>query len=167
MFAFKSAFSDQYQRNGGNFATFRQASSSMLLARWHKRNRLTRATSKTVTLLLAGILALTGPLPGNTSQKVALPNGEVLHFGSRGGLKPRHSTNIMQKEQGPGSVAWHILAGTPTIIWDSGDKEVVANWMRSNAGQAVINKWMTKGDTHGTVFHNADVVLKNYFGASR
>jgi hypothetical protein len=163
----------------------RQTYSSIRLAAWHTRRRQTAvmlagvrqslpnlalrsapAAGKMTPLFLAWILALTGPLPANASQKVALPNGEVLHFGGRGGLKPKHSTDIMQKEHGPGSVAWHILAGTPTIIWDPGDKEVVASWMRSSAGQAVINKWMTKGDTHGTVFHNADVVLKDYFGVS-
>lgn len=125
-----------------------------------------RPAGKFTPLLLAGILALTGPLPAKAIQRVALPNGEVLHFGGRGGTKPRHSTTIMQKEHGPGSVAWHILAGTPPIIWDPGDKEVVASWMGSKAGKAVINKWMTKGDTQGTVFHNADVVLKDYFGVS-
>ena len=126
-----------------------------------------RHAGKPAPILFAGILlALTGPSPVNAIQRVALPNGEVLHFGGRGGTKPRHSTYIMQKEHGPGSVAWHILAGTPTIIWDPGDKEVVASWVRSNSGQAIINKWMTKGDTQGRVFHNADVILKDYFNAS-
>jgi hypothetical protein len=127
-----------------------------------------RAAGKTAALLLAWILALTGPLPANAGQKVALPNGQVLTFGAQSAHKTKteRSTDIMQKERGPGSVAWHILAGRPAIIWDPGDKEVVASWMRSNAGQAVINKWMTRGDTRGRVFYNADVVLKNYFGVS-
>jgi len=125
------------------------------------------AAAKNAPLVLAWILALTGPLPANArGQKVALANGQILSFGDRGGIKPRHSTSIMQRERGPGSVAWHILAGTPAIIWDPGDKEIVASWTRSNAGQVVINKWMTKGDTHGRVFYNADVVLKDYFGLS-
>jgi hypothetical protein len=146
------------------FATYRRA-------RVHNNapsvtSRLARTGVRIVPLLAAWILALTGPLPANASQKVALPNGEVLSFGSHGGLKPKHSSDIMQKEKGPASVAWHILAGTPPIIWDQGDKEVVANWMRSNSGQAVIKKWMTKGDTRGTVFNNADMILKNYFSSS-
>ena len=129
---------------------------------------MARTAGKTATLLLAWTFALPGPLPVNAGQRVALPNGKVLTFGAQSGRKTKveRSTDIMQREHGPGSVAWHILAGRPTIIWDPGDKEVVVSWMRSNAGQAVINKWMTKGDTHGTVFHNADVILKNYFSIS-
>jgi len=33
------------------------------------------------------LLAFAGPLPVNASQKVALPNGEVLNFGAKSGHK--------------------------------------------------------------------------------
>lgn len=114
-------------------------------------------------LLLAGILVLAGPIPVNAqSQKVALPNGEVLHFNGKGGSIPEHSTDVMNKWGGPVSVAWRILMGRP-IVWDAGDKETVAKWIGSPNGQVTIRAWMTKGDSHGTVFNHADVVLRNYF----
>ena len=121
-----------------------------------------RAAGKAAPLFFVGMLALTWSLPVGAVQKVALPNGEVLHLGDKGGLNPQHSTDIMKKELGPRSILWRVLMGVP-FIWDSGDKEVVFSWMNSRDGQAQIKGWMTKGDTHGTVFHNADVILKNYF----
>jgi hypothetical protein len=123
-----------------------------------------RAGVETVPLLLAGILASAGALPTNASQKVALPNGEVLHFGAQSGhtSKLKYSTSIMKDERGPNSVVWRILMKVP-FIWDPGDKETVVRWIDSRDGQAQIKSWMTRGDTHGTVFHNADAVLRSYF----
>ena len=33
-----------------------------------------------------------------------------------------------------------------SFIWDPGDKEIVAKWVDSQTGKAIIDKWMTKGD---------------------
>jgi hypothetical protein len=52
-----------------------------------------------------------------------------------------------------------------SFIWDPGDKEIVAKWVSSRIGKTTINKWMTKGDSHGNVFPNADMILKNYFAS--
>ena len=115
-------------------------------------------TSK--SLLLAGALALAGFPVNADNQKVALPNGQVLHFNTK--WAPERSSDVMRKWGGPVSVVWRILMGRP-ITWDAGDKETVARWVQSANGQSTINSWMTKGDSHGTVFDHADVVLKNYF----
>jgi hypothetical protein len=147
---------------GLSFAAYRRARSVSNAPSETPQSART-AGKKLCFFLLAWIPALTDPLPANArSQKVALPNGEVLQFNNKGG--PLHSNYVMQKE-GPNGVAWRILIGR-TFVWDPGDKEAVVSWLNSRSGQGLVKKWMTVGDSRGTVFHNADEILKNYFGGS-
>jgi hypothetical protein len=110
--------------------------------------------------LVALILALTGLQPAGADQKVAIPNGKVLHFGGTGST---HSTNIMREGSGPPSVLWYIL-NEKSVAWDPGDKEEVVRWMNSSVGQSMVRRWMERGDSHGTVYPDADTKLRNYFG---
>jgi hypothetical protein len=125
---------------------------------------LTRTLAKTALLGLS-VLAWTLPVHAQT-QRVAMPGGEVLTFNVKGGLRhsDEHSTAIMNKWGGPVSVAWRILMEKErSFIWDPDDKEIVAKWVGSQSGKTIIDKWMTKGDSHGNVFPNADRILRNYF----
>jgi hypothetical protein len=111
---------------------------------------------------MALILALTRLPRADASQKVALPNGEVLHFAVPGGGAIKHSTDIMKEGFGPPSVLWYILDQKP-VVWDSGDKEAVVQWINSSVGQSVVRRWMDHGDSHGTIYPGADTKLRNYF----
>jgi hypothetical protein len=145
-----------------------QARIFSLVARIHQfsrviqRSRLARCVGARASLLTALILALTGLPPAGADQKVAMPNGKVLHFGGTGST---HSNNIMREGSGPPSVLWYILNEKP-VVWDPGDKEEVVRWMNSNTGQSLIRRWMERGDSHGTVYRDADTKLRSYLGVT-
>jgi len=71
------------------------------------------------------LLAFAGPLPVNASQKVALPNGEVLNFGAKSGHKHKQ-------------LDWPIN-GRPVTEKDLADKRICWNdgrtWIYGAGGQ--------------------------------
>ena len=60
------------------------------------------------------LLAFAGPLPVNASQKVALPNGEVLNFGARSGHKhkqlnwPINGRPATEKDLADKRICWNV-----------------------------------------------------------
>jgi hypothetical protein len=135
-----------------------------------------RAGVETAPLLLAGILALAGALPTNASQKVALPNGEVLHFGAQSGHthKPKTSgktsLEIAENENGISSIVWHIVAGR-NFEWDESNhkysRNAVIRWLNSAPGERYVLAKMTDTRNPFGVFPNGLRLLNDEFGLDR